>query len=98
MSEEDVKKDAESAWLFKMDFSTFILSLNTTALIHLGEIPDPESRERAQSIPAAKHTIEILEIINAKTKGNLDAKEQNLLDDVIYDLKMKYIRNFRSAR
>ncbi|MGH7884551.1 MAG: DUF1844 domain-containing protein, partial [Thermodesulfobacteriota bacterium] len=59
----------------KMDFSGFILSLNASALIHLGEIPDPGSMEREVNIAAAKHTIDILELISEKTKGNLTKEE-----------------------
>ena len=77
---------------FKLDFSGFILSLNTSALIHLGEIPDPESKQRMVNLPAAKHTIDILEIINEKTKGNLTNEEQKLIEDVVYELRMKYIK------
>jgi hypothetical protein len=76
-----------------MDFSTFVLSLNASALIHLGEIPDPISKERAVNISASKHTIEILEIIKDKTKGNLDGEEEKLLDDVLFNLRMKYVKH-----
>lgn len=78
---------------FKMDFSGFILSLNASALIHLGEIPDPQSRERSVNRPAVKHTIDILELLSEKTRGNLSDEEQKLLDDVLYDLRMKYVKN-----
>ncbi len=78
---------------FKMDFSGFILSLNASALIHLGEIPDPQSRERSVNRPAVKHTIDILEILSEKTRGNLSEDEQKLLDDVLYDLRLKYVKN-----
>ena len=77
---------------FKMDFSGFILSLNASALIHLGEIPDPQSKERALNLPAAKHTIDILELLIDKTKGNLTSDEQKLVDDVVYNLRMKYVK------
>ena len=78
--------------LSKIDFSNFILSLNTSALIHLGDIPDPQSRERIYDIQSAKQTIDILELLKTKTEGNLDTEEFKLLDDVIYDLRMKYIK------
>lgn len=77
---------------FTLDFSGFILSLNTSALIHLGEIPDPESRQRKVNLPAAKQTISILEIIVEKTRGNLSQEEEKLIEDVVYDLKMKVIK------
>lgn len=76
----------------KIDFSNFILSLNTSALIHLGDIPDPQSRERIYDIQSAKQTIDILELLKTKTDGNLDSEEFKLLDDVIYDLRMKYVK------
>lgn len=76
----------------KMDFSGFILSLNASALIHLGEIPDPHSKKREVNIPAAKHTITILEILAEKTEGNLTEEEKQLLDDMIYNIRMKYVK------
>jgi len=92
MSEETKQHPQESGEL-KMDFSAFILSLNASSLIHLGEIHDPELRERSVNIPAAKHTIEILEIIKDKTNGNLDEDEAKLLNDIIYTLRLKYVQH-----
>lgn len=83
---------SDQSEMFKMDFTTFILSLNTSALIHLGDIPDPQSKERAVNLPAAKHTVEILEILKDKTSGNLQEEEGKLLDDVLFHLRMKYIK------
>lgn len=76
-----------------MDFSGFILSLNASALIHLGEIPDPNSKKREVNLPAAKHTITILEILAEKTEGNLSEEEKGLLDDMIYNIRMKYVKS-----
>ncbi len=89
---DETKKNPNQSELFKMDFSTFLLSLNASALIHLGEIPDPASKERAVNISAVKHTIEILEIIQEKTKGNLEGEEEKLMDDVLFNLRMKYVK------
>ncbi len=94
MTEKTKKPDENNA--IAMDFSAFILSLNASSLIHLGEIPDPQSRERTVNVPAAKHTIEILEILLDKTKGNLDEEEGNLLNDIIYNLRMKYLQHTKS--
>jgi len=82
----------------KIDFSNFILSLNTSALIHMGDIPDPQSRQRIYDIQSAKQTIDILQLLKNKTEGNLDAEETQLLDDVIYDLRMKYVKITQSDR
>jgi len=88
MTEEPQSNDS-----FKMDFSGFILSLNASALIHLGEIPDPQSKERTVNRPAVKHTIDILELLSEKTKGNLSDEENKLLEDVLYDLRLKFVKN-----
>lgn len=80
---------------YKMDFSGFVLSLNASALIHLGDIPDPHSKQRSVDHAAARHTIDILELLAEKTKGNLTEDERKLIDDVVYNLRMKYIKATR---
>lgn len=94
MSEE--KKQQDSGGL-TMDFSTFILSLNASSLIHMGEIHDPQLKEISVNLPAAKHTIEILEILEAKTVGNLDESEEKLLKDILYNLRLKYIHHSKGS-
>ncbi|WP_462137602.1 DUF1844 domain-containing protein [Candidatus Mycalebacterium sp.] len=76
----------------KMDFSNFILSLNASAVMHLGDIPDPSTKERNVNLPAAQHTVEILEILQDKTKGNLSDEEQKLVDDALYSLRLRYVQ------
>lgn len=93
MSEEQTIHDSGG---IKMDFSTFVLSLNASSLIHLGEIHDPQLKEITVNLPAAKHTIEILEILKDKTVGNLDDNENKLLNDVLYNLRLKYIQHSKS--
>jgi len=72
----------------EMTFSTFVLSLSTQALILLGEKADPSA---PADLVSAKQLIDILGILQAKTKGNLDASETNLLSTFLYDLRMKYV-------
>lgn len=93
MSEEQNVQDTGG---LKMDFSTFILSLNASSLIHLGEIHDPQLKEITVNLPAAKHTIEILEILQDKTVGNLDDNENKLLNDILYNLRLKYIQHSKA--
>ena len=93
MSEEQTPQDPGG---LKMDFSTFILSLNASSLIHLGEIHDPELKEISVNFPAAKHTIEILEILKDKTAGNLDDNEDKLLNDILYNLRLKFIQHAKA--
>lgn len=95
---DEGKKESRRGDSLKLDFSNFVLSLNASALIHLGDIPDPQSRERLVNLPAAKHTIEILEIIKTKTTGNLDGEEEKLLDDVLYNLRMKYVKDIGTEK
>jgi hypothetical protein len=77
-------------------FSTFILSLSTQALAHLGEIPNPIDGRIVTDLLAAKQMIDILGILKEKTKGNLDSSESGLLDSVLYDLRLKYVERVRS--
>jgi hypothetical protein len=79
----------------EMSFSTFIMGLTTQALMHLGEIPDPAHQNLAHDLPAAKQMIDLLGVLRDKTKGNLDAAEEQLLGEVLYDLRMRYVEMAR---
>jgi hypothetical protein len=81
----------------EMTFSTFIIGLSTQALVLLGDMPDPSSNATFQDLDGAKQLIDILGILEAKTKGNLDAGESNLLSTVLYDLRMRYVQQSRTA-
>lgn len=76
-------------------FSTFVLGLSTQALLHLGEIPNPMTRTLERDLVAAKQVIDILGILREKTRNNLDASEQGLLDSVLYDLRLRYVELVR---
>lgn len=73
-------------------FPTFVLSLSSSALVHLGEVPDPDTGQNAENIEMAKHTIDILAMLEEKTKGNLDLEESKLLKDMLFELRMHYVR------
>jgi Domain of unknown function (DUF1844) len=81
-----------------MTFQTLIFSLSTTALLQLGLAPDPVSGKPAKDVPAAKQTIDILDILQEKTQGNLSAEEAQLLEDCLYDLKMNYVQIARGGK
>jgi hypothetical protein len=81
-------KDAEQVGV---TFSTFILSLGTQAMIGLGVIPDPYTNETTTDLVAAKQMIDILVLLREKTRGNLEAGEITLLDNLIFDLQMHYV-------
>ncbi len=74
----------------EIDFATFVLSLGSSALVHLGETPDEDGQKRA-NLPLAKQTIDLLALIEEKTRGNLDEGEQELLSALLYDLRIKYV-------
>ena len=74
-----------------IDFSTFVLSLSTSAAYHLGLAPHPSEDTNCRNLPMAKQTIDILSILQEKTKGNLNGEEERLLAEVIYNLKMAFV-------
>jgi len=89
--EGQVKKDGKCV-MPEVTFTAFIMSMNTSALFHLGEISDPASGEKQMDLVLAQHSIDILALLEEKTKGNLTEEEQDLLKHVLYDLKMRYVR------
>lgn len=76
----------------EVTFSAFVMSLNTSALFHLGEIADPVTGARKQDLVLVKHTIDTLNVLKEKTKGNLSEDEENMLGKFLYDLKMRYVK------
>ena len=76
---------------FELNFSTFVLSLTSSAFYHLGDIPDPLTGKKEENLPAVKQTIDILIMLNEKTKNNLDADEAKLMEQLIYELQVKYV-------
>lgn len=81
----------------QIDFATFVLSLSHSALMHLGEAPDPETQSVEQNLPLAKQNIDILGILEDKTKGNLTGDEERLLAQVLFDLRMRYVERSKEA-
>jgi hypothetical protein len=84
-------EEGGAAELPEINFSTFIISLSTQALMHLGEIADPVSGRAETDLAGAKQMIDILSLLQQKTRGNLDAGEQQLVEDILYDLRMRYV-------
>lgn len=83
--------DEPTGPLAPMDFSTFVLSLGSTAMVNLGQVPAPGSDEPMKDLPAAKQMIDILGILQEKTRGNLTDSEQKLLDSLLYDLRVHWV-------
>lgn len=74
-----------------IDFITFVLSLNQNALVHLGDAPDPISGQRAVELPLARQTIDLLALLQEKTRRNLSGEEERVLEQVLYDLRLRYV-------
>lgn len=87
-----IRNEAGKCVMPEVTFTSFVLSLNTTALYHLGELSHPETGERNIDLELVKHTIDTLVLIGDKTKGNLDRDENELLTTILYDLKMRYVK------
>ena len=76
----------------KIDFSTFVLSINSSALVQLGLLEDPASGQSTKNLPLAKQTIDLLAMLEEKTKGNLTTDEDNILKNILYELRMLYVK------
>ena len=76
---------------FQIDFSTFIMSLTSSAFYHLGDIADPETGKTETNLPAVQQTIDMLVMLKEKTQGNLTEEEAKLLEQLVYELQMKFV-------
>ena len=76
----------------EINFATFVVSLNASALLNLGAIEDPTSGKTDKNLPMAKQTIDILSMLEEKTAGNLTKDEENLLKNILYDLRIIYVK------
>ncbi len=84
-------RSATPAGLPPVDFHTFILSLGSSALLHLGELEHPEAGATKPDLSLAKHTIDLLAMLQEKTKGNLTPPEDKLIESLLYDLRIRWV-------
>lgn len=96
-SAEEVARDyaaagAAASHLPKIDFAMFIFSLNSSVLVNLGVLEDPAGGSRSKNLPAAKQTIDILAMLQEKTRGNLTKQEEDMLKHILYDLRILYVK------
>lgn len=75
-----------------LDFSTFILSLSTSALMNLGLVENPITKKTEKEPAVAKQTIDLIDLLKDKTKGNLTAQEEKLVEDVLHELRLWYCK------
>jgi len=77
----------------KIDFSTFVISLGTSAMVHMGAVPDPEAggSPAEKNLALARQTIDTLEMLAEKTRGNLGAQEAKLMESLLFELRMRFV-------
>ncbi len=90
--EEKSEETSREEYFPEVTFSTFVLSLSTTAMYHFGDFPDPVTKKAEKNLTAAKQTIDMLNMIKIKTAGNLDNNEKSLLEGILYELMMRYVK------
>jgi hypothetical protein len=77
----------------ELSFTAFVLSLASTAAIHFGDLADPASGARSEpNLEGAHQMIEILALLDQKTRGNLTAEERQVLEQVLYELRMRFVQ------
>lgn len=89
----EAKKDMtqqEEEKLPAVDFSMFVLSLTHSALVHIGDAPGPDGKQE-RNLPLARQTIDLLAILQEKTKNNLSGEEERLLDQALFDLRLRFV-------
>lgn len=85
-------RSKEAPPLPTINFATFIFSLNSSALVQLGMMEDPMTGETTKNLPLAKQTIDLLSMLEEKTKGNLASDEAAMLKNILYDLRIHYVK------
>lgn len=98
-SEQEAPPAEAPGVLPAVDFASFCLSLATSALYHMGVAIDPEGRDTIpqKNLPLAQQTIDSLEMLQDKTRGNLDSEEQRLLESLLYELRMHFVEARRDG-
>jgi hypothetical protein len=90
--EKESQERVQEEYLPDVTFSSFVFSLSTTVMYHFGDFPDPVTKKAQRNLTAAKQTIDILNMIKNKTVGNLDNDEKEMLEGILYELMMRYVK------
>lgn len=90
-SDADDDTNSGETGLPALDFPTFILSLSHSALVHLGDAPDPSTGAREVDLQLARQVIDTVALLQEKTRGNLTGAEERVVDQVLYDLRMRFV-------
>lgn len=90
--ESEPKPESRTGPLPEINFSSFIISLSSSAFMHLGDIPNPATGKEEKDLALAKQTIDLLGMIREKTRNNLTRDEENLFDHLLTDLRLRYVK------
>lgn len=96
-TEPDREPEDRREELPPINFSMFIISLSTQALMHLGEMDNPATGQMEKDVAVAKQTIDIIGMLGEKSRGNLDESEEKLVQEVLYNLRMRYVEAVRTT-
>lgn len=91
MADDETNRESEAGEVPAIDFHTFIISLSTPALMHLGALQEADGKATEVNLPMARHAIDCLALLDEKTKGNLTGEEERLLTEILYDLRMRFL-------
>jgi len=94
--QETKKSEDQRPSLPEVNFNALIFSLSSSAFFNLGEIADPQTGEKHKDLPLAKHSIDIIAMLRDKTKGNLNDEEQKFLDNILADLRLRYVKAIKN--
>jgi len=94
--QETKKPDDQRPPLPEVNFNALIFSLSSSAFFNLGEIADPQTGEKHKDLPLSKHSIDIIAMLRDKTKGNLNEEEQKFLDNILADLRLRYVKAIKN--
>ena len=95
---EAKKEQTQRTPLPEVNFNSLIFSLSSSALLHLGEIPDPQTQSKKEDLQLAKHSIDIIAMLRDKTNGNLNEEEQKFIDNILADLRIRYVKAIKSKK
>ena len=90
--EEEREQDTQRIPLPEVNFTSLIFSLSSSALLNMGDIAEPQTGERKKDLPMAKYSIDIISMLQEKTKGNLTEEEHKFLDSILADLRLRYVK------
>ena len=90
--EEAKEEEPQRVPLPEVSLSSLVFSLSSSALLHLGEIADPQTGEKKEDLPLAKHSIDTIGMLKEKTKGNLTKEEDQFLESILTDLRWRYVK------